>query len=213
MFYIDFFPYTSVSCRTINKRSIMSRMIDKRWLEFIPQSKYDKLGDEELQNLLSYRRSYSKCVGRQKRIERMKNEIGELNEELKEWMSDLTSQNHFIDHLRKKYFFSCSVVSLTPRPSGKVYYNLTISRKGDYPKNCSLGNEDTIKKHLLEYYKGNSKVRKEIKNDWKGWLKVETKSDNFPKTYQRILDMIMKNPFGFKNETINRHTLFPLENV
>ena len=208
MFYIDLNPYTTINYRTINKRSIMSKMIEKRWLEFIPRGKYEKLDEEERQNLLSYRRSYSKCVVRQKKIERMKNEIVELNEELKEWMLDLTSQNHFIEHLRTKYSFSCSVVSLTPRPSGKVYYNLTISRKGDYPKNCSLGSEETIKKHLLEYYKGNSKVRKDIKNDWKGWLKVET---NNGKTYLRILDMIMDNPLGFKNETINRKVLFPLE--
>ncbi len=85
---------------------------------------------------------------------------------------------------------------------------LTISRKGDYPKNCSLGSEETIKKHLFEFYKGNSKVRKEIKNDWRGWLKVET---NNGKTYLRILDMIMDNPLGFKNETINRKVLFPLD--
>ena len=208
MFYIDLKPYTTINYRTINKRSIMSKMIEKRWLEFIPRGKYEKLDEEERQNLLSYRRSYSKCVVRQKKIERMKNEIVELNEELKEWMLDLTSQNHFIEHLRTKYSFSCSVVSLTPRPSGKVYYNLTISRKGDYPKNCSLGSEETIKKHLFEFYKGNSKVRKEIKNDWKGWLKVET---NNGKTYLRILDMIMDNPLGFKNETINRKVLFPLE--
>jgi hypothetical protein len=211
MFYIDLKPYTTINYRTINKRSIMSKMIEKRWLEFIPRGKYEKLDEEERQNLLSYRRSYSKCVVRQKKIERMKNEIVELNEELKEWMLDLTSQNHFIEHLRTKYSFSCSVVSLTPRPSGKVYYNLTISRKGDYPKNCSLGSEETIKDHLLEYYKGKSKVRKEIKKDWKGWLRKETKSENYPKTYQRILDMILNNPLGFKNETINREVLFPLD--
>ena len=64
-------------------------------------------------------------------------------------------------------------------------------------------------KHLLEYYKGNSKVRKEIKDDgWKVWLKVETNSG---KTYLRILDMIMDNPLGFKDETLNRNVLFPLD--
>ena len=207
MFYIDTSPYTMVNFR-IDQRLIMSKMLDKRKLEFIPESRYEKLVGEELQNLHSYRRLYTKCIKRQQKIERYENLIRDDKEELKEWMLDLTSQNHFIDHLRTKYSFSCSVISLTPRPSGKVYYNLTISRKGDYPKNCSLGSEETIKKHLFEFYKGNSKVRKEIKNDWRGWLKVET---NNGKTYLRILDMIMDNPLGFKNETINRKVLFPLE--
>jgi len=191
----------------------MSRMIDKRRLEFIPENRYDKLDDEVRGNLLYYRTLYDRCVKRQKKIERYKKLIRDNKEELKEWMSDLTSQNHFIDHFRKTFYFSCSVVSLTPRKSGKVYYNLTISRKGDFPKNCSLGKEKKIKEHLLEYYKGNSKVRKEIKDDWKGWLKSDTNCGitHFPKTYLRILDMIMDNPLGFKNETINRDVLFPID--
>ena len=208
MFYIDLNPYTTINYRTINKRLIMSKMLDKRKLEFIPPSRYGKLDDEERERLLDYRRLYSKTVRKEGKIKNLNRTIDREKETLREWKSDLTSKNHFIDHLRTKYSFSCSVVSLTPRPSGKVYYNLTISRKGDYPKNCSLGSEETIKKHLFEFYKGNSKVRKEINSDWKGWLKIET---NNGKTYLRILDMIMDNPLGFKNETINRKVLFPLD--
>ena len=110
-------------------------MLDKRKSEFIPKSRYDKLSDVELQNLLSYRRLYNKCIIRQQKIEKDKIRLKKDKEELEEWMSDLTSQKHFIDNLREKYTFSCSVVSLPPRESGKVYYNLTISRKGNYPKN------------------------------------------------------------------------------
>ena len=185
-------------------------MLDKRKSEFIPKSRYDKLSDVELQNLLSYRRLYNKCIIRQQKIEKDKIRLKKDKEELEEWMSDLTSQKHFIDNLREKYTFSCSVVSLPPRESGKVYYNLTISRKGNYPKNCSLGSEETIKIHLLEFYKRNSKVRKEIKKDWKTWLKNETNNGN---TYLRILDIILKNPTEFKNTTINRGVLFPWKSL
>ena len=98
-----------------------------------------------------------------------------------------------------------SVVSY--KSKGNTYYNLCISRNRDYPKNCSLGNEETIKKHLLEYYKGNRKSISEIKKDWKGFLKYEC---NYGNSYTKIMGMIMDNPMGFKNITINRNTLFPL---
>ena len=209
MFYIDTSPYTMVNFR-IDQRSIMSKMLDKRKLEFIPPSRYGKLDDEERERLLDYRRLYSKTVRKEGKIKNLNRTIDREKETLREWKSDLTSKNHFIDHLRTKYSFSCSVISLTPRPSGKVYYNLTISRKGNYPKNCSLGSEETIKIHLLEFYKGNSKVRKEIKKDWKTWLKNETNNGN---TYLRILDIILKNPAEFKNATINRGVLFPWKSL
>ena len=202
-------PYTVINFRISNK-FVMSTILDKKKLEFIPKSRYDKLSDVELQNLLSYRRLYNQCIIKQQKIEKDKIRLKKDKEELGEWMSDLTSQKHLIDNLREKYTFSCSVVSLPPRKSGKVYYNLTISRKGNYPKNCSLGSEETIKIHLLEFYKGNSKVRKEIKKDWKTWLKNET---NYGNTYLRILDIILKNPAEFKNATINRGVLFPWKSL
>ena len=187
----------------------MSKMIEGRKLDFIPPSRYDKLDKDVREKLLDYRRLFSKVVRKERKIDNLLKQIDKDKDILKDWKKDLTSKNHFIDHLRKTFNFTCSVVSLTPRPSGKVYHNLTISRRRERPKNCSLGSDDVMLKHLLEYYKGNSKVRKEIKDDgWKVWLKVETNSG---KTYLRILDMIMDNPLGFKDETLNRNVLFPLD--
>ena len=183
-------------------------MIDERKLDFIPRSRYEKLDNEVREKLLDYRRLYSKVVRKQKKIDNLLKQVDKDKDILRDWKSDLTSKNHFIDHLRKTFYFTCSVVSLSPRKSGKVYHNLTISRRGERPKNCSLGSEDVIVKHLLSFFKGKPQHQKEIRKDWKTWLKIETNSG---RTYLRILDMIMDNPLGFKNETLNRDVLFPLD--
>lgn len=200
----------------------MSKMIDKRRLEFIPQSEYGKLNEEVRDKLLSYRRLYSKIVRKEGKINNLKRTIDKEKLKLKEMKKDLTSQNEWIDHLRKKYSFSCSLVSLKPRKSGKVYYNLSISRGGiTKPKNVSLGSEEIITNQLKEYYKGRSKKLKELKEDWKQFVKDETNfrflkiKDKFQfvdgEIYIRILRMIIKNPLGFSEEMISRDTLFPLK--
>ena len=71
-----------------------------------------------------------------------------------------------------------------------------------------MGNEETIKKHLLKYYSHNRKKVVEIKEDWKGFLKVET---NYGDTYTKIMSMIIDDSKHFYLQQINRHTLFPLE--
>ena len=200
----------------------MSKMIEKRRLEFIPQSEYGKLNEEVRDKLLSYRRLYSKIVRKEGKINNLKRTIDKEKLKLKEMKKDLTSQNEWIDHLRKKYSFSCSLVSLKPRKSGKVYYNLSISRGGiTKPKNVSLGSEEIITNQLKEYYKGRSKKLKELKEDWKQFVKDETNfrflkiKDKFQfvdgEIYIRILRMIIKNPLGFGEEMISRDTLFPLK--
>ncbi|MBC8304390.1 MAG: hypothetical protein H8E55_52590 [Pelagibacterales bacterium] len=200
----------------------MSKMIEKRRLEFIPQSEYGRLNEEVRDKLLSYRRLYSKIVRKEGKINNLKRTIDKEKLKLKEMKKDLTSQNEWIDHLRKKYSFSCSLVSLKPRKSGKVYYNLSISRGGiTKPKNVSLGSEEIITNQLKEYYKGRSKKLKELKEDWKQFVKDETNfrflkiKDKFQfvdgEIYIRILRMIIKNPLGFSEEMISRDTLFPLK--
>ena len=101
-------------------------MLDKRKSEFIPKSRYDKLSDVELQNLLSYRRLYNNIVRKEGKITNLERTIDREIGLLTEMKKDLTSRNEWIDHLRKRYSFSCSLVSLKPRKSGKVYYNLSI---------------------------------------------------------------------------------------
>ena len=187
----------------------MSKMIEKRRMEFIPPSKYDKLDDEVRGKLLGYRSLFNKIVRKDKKIKNLENTIVSERELLKEMKKDLTSHNEWIDHLRKYYSFSCSVVSLKPRKSGKVYYNLSISRGGvTKPKNVSLGSEIIITNHLKEYYKSKRKKLKELKDDWKQFVWEETNSWEI---YEKILDMIMDNPLGFSEEWISRDTLFPLK--
>ena len=176
-----------------------------RLLEFIPSDRYDQLDDETRENLLSYRKLFYNIKRKEGKIERMTQKLKDEKELISEMKQDLTSRNSFIDHLRKNFYFTCSVVSF--KKGNKVYYNITVSRKGDRSKNISLGNEETVRQHLSEYYNDKSFLHKS--KDWKSFLKVELNSGE---TYTKILDMILDNPLGFKNLTINRHTLFPLKN-
>jgi hypothetical protein len=175
-----------------------------RILEFIPKDKYEKLDQKTRKNLLEYRTLYYNVGRKEKKIKRMIDKLKEERELLQEMKQDLTSQNHFIDHLRKNFYFTCSVVSF--KKGNHRYYNVTISRKGDRSKNCSLGREEVIRQHLFEYYKDKSFLRKS--KDWKTFLKIELNSGD---SYVKILDMILDNPNYFKLQTINRHTLFPLK--
>ena len=187
----------------------MSKMIEKRRMDFLPKDRYDRLEKNVRDKLLSYQRLYTKIVKKDGMIKRLKQRIKDENKLLVEMKKDLTSRNEWIDHLRKRYSFSCSLVSLKPRKSGKVYYNLSISRGGiTKPKNVSLGSEVIITNHLKEYYKGKRKKLKELKDDWKQFVWDET---NKWEIYEKILDMILDNPLGFNEIPISRDTLFPLK--
>ena len=178
---------------------------DKMRFEFIPNELYDKLDSEVLNHLTQYREKYRLSRMKEKRINTLTKKLEVQKELLKDMKSELRDTLPFITHLKDDFMFWSSVVSY--KSKGNTYYNLCISRNRDYPKNCSLGNEETMKKHLLEYYKGNRKSISEIKKDWKGFLKYEC---NYGESYTKIMGMIMDNPMGFKNITINRNTLFPL---
>ena len=187
----------------------MSKMIEKRRMDFLPKDRYDRLEKDVRDKLLSYQRLYTKIVKKDGMIKRLKQRIKDENKLMVEMKKDLTSRNEWIDHLRKYYSFSCSVVSLSPRKSGKVYYNLSISRGGiTKPKNVSLGSEEILTNHLKEYYKGRRNKLKELKDDWKQFVWEETNSWEI---YEKILDMILDNPLGFNEIPISRDTLFPLK--
>ena len=184
---------------------MMKSVKDRMRFEFIPNELYEKLENDVKGNLLKYRELYRISRIKEKRINNLTKKLEEQKELLKDMKTELKDVIPFIQHLKDDFMFWSSVVSY--KSKGNTYYNLCISRNRDYPKNCSLGNEETMKKHLLEYYKGNRKSISEIKKDWKGFLKYEC---NYGESYTKIIGMIMDNPMGFKNITINRNTLFPL---
>ena len=175
-----------------------------RLLNFIPDEQYENLPKKTLKSLLDYRKLYYNISRKEKKIKRMVQELKDERELLRDMKQDLTSKNHFIDHLRKNFYFTCSVVSF--KKGGHVYYNVTISRKGE-SKNMSLGREETIRQHLCEYYGDKSFLHKS--KDWKTFLKVEL---NMGDTYKKISDMIItKSVSQWKETTLNRHTFFPLQ--
>ena len=195
----------------------MSTMTEKRRLEFITPKRYNQLDKVVKDKLLSYRRLYNRVVRKESLIDNLQKKVKDEKEKLIEMRKDLTSNNHFIDHLRDKYEFSCSIVTMKPRgPRFRIYYNLCISRRGEtHPKNVGLGNRETLIKVLLDHFKNNPSVRGKIIKDWEGWLwgDCNDKDGKYRKgsTYQKIEEMIFNNPLGFKNENISRGILFPIK--
>ncbi len=183
-------------------------MLKKRIIDFIPKSKYNKLDEDIRIEYLSYKRLFWNTTQKEDAIKRASTKLKDERKKLRLMKRELTERNGVIAHLRDNFYFTCSVVSFHNKVKGITYYNLCISKPNDKVKNCSLGNEETITEHLLQHYKTNNKVKSEIKDDWKGWLKYET---NFGKTYEKILDMIMDSPTKFHDTKMNRHTLFPIK--
>ena len=162
-----------------------------RLLKFVPEEKYKKLDKDVRDKLLDYRKLYYNVNRKEKKIKRMVRNLKDERELLQDMKQDLTSKNNFVDHLRKTFYFTCSVVSY--QKGKQRYYNITISRKGDRSKNVSLGRENKIRQHLFEYYKDKSFLRKN--KDWKSFLKIELNSG---KSYEKILDIILDDPLNFK---------------
>ena len=185
----------------------MSVLKDKYRLEFIPPQLYDKLDKEVRDHIHSYREKFRLLAIKEKKIKRDEQKLKDQKQLLKDMIRGLKDETPFIDHLKSEYNFNSSVIKYKGS-NGKMYFNITISRRQKTSKNISLGNEETIKQHLLSYYADNKKFVSQIKDDWIGWLKYET---NFGDTYAKIMEMIIDNPYGFKQMTINRHTLFPLD--
>ena len=173
---------------------------NERRFDFLKEEKWKKLSKQDFKNLMSYKGTYSHLVRSERKIEEYERKISDLKDKINEYHDTLSDKNHFIDHLRDMYYFGISVVKV-----GGKYFNMSINRRGRTPKNISLGKEDVIVDHLLKYYKGRRSKIKEIKDDWKGFLKSDQE------LYDRILDMILEDNEKFQGMTINRNVLFPLK--
>ena len=194
----------------------MSNMIKKRKLDWIDDKRYNLLSKDEVKKLHSYRNQFRLCKKRIDKINKAQRKLDIDKEELKVWMSDLTGMIQNIDYLRDKLEFSCYVVPLK-RKSGKVYYNLSVSRIGiSSPRSIPLGLDDEIQKHLIEYYIDNPIILRKVKKNWISWMKMEckrpTRTGEERIIYEMITDVIISDPLNFRKHLINRHTLFPLKN-
>ena len=195
----------------------MSKLLKKRYLDFITPKDYSKLSDEMRENLLKYRRIYNLNIRKQSKIQNLENQLKSEKEKMKDLKSDLSYFITFIETLRKDYDFQVHIIKLKGRMKkdktrGMESYNLCVSNfNQDTPKNISLGNYETFKKHLLEFYKRKPKIKSEVNKDWVGWLKYDSMMGE---TRERIKDMILsqKHGFqGFKETPFNRNDIFPIK--
>ena len=163
----------------------------------------DELDKEKIQR---FNDLYAKFKKKEKTFYRYKEKIKIEKNELDNIKQELKLLDQDLGHIKNTYYFKCSLVSYKTR--GIEYFNLSILRYKQPPKNCSLGRAAVIKEHLLKFYKTNKKLTSRIQKDWMKFVKVDS---NFGDTFHRISDLILENPLNFKNITINRHVLFPLE--
>ena len=197
----------------------MRKSVDDRRLDFIPQEKYDQLPKEEVLLITEHRENYRVVRLKEKRIKTLLRKLSEQKEELGYLKEKLTTSNGQVGHLRKNYKFTCSFIVFQPRPSKKpknewlIYCNVSVSR-GSRPHSISCGNVDTLKEHLLEYFKNDKFHLKSIKRDHIQWMKTECKTPTRIGeeriVYSKVQDLIYKNPIGFNDETLNYRHLFPL---
>lgn len=173
---------------------------NERRFDFLKEEKWNKLSDHDFKNLMSYKGTYSHLVRSERKIVELEKKISDLKDKIGDYHDTLNDKNHMIDHLRDEYYFGISIVKI-----GGKYWNMSINRRGRIPKNCSLGTEEVMMDHLLKFYKGRRSKLKEIKSDWKGFLKSDQE------LYDQITDIILEDNVKFQNNTINRHSLFPLD--
>ena len=193
----------------------MSKLLKKRYLDWITPKDYSKLSDKMRENLLKYRRVYNLNVRKQSKIENLVKQLKSEKEKMIDLKSDLSYFNTFIETLRKDYDFQIHIIKLKGRfkkdgTRGIESYNFCVSNfNQDRPKNISLGNYETFKKHLLDYYRRKPKVKSEINKDWLDWLKTDCV---IGETRVRIKDMILSQRHGFRGfreTTYSRNDIFP----
>ena len=181
-------------------------LIDERRFDFIPQKKWKNLSKEDSSNLQSFRSYYGHYKRTLNEIEELTKEVDKKKEKVNSYLSKMKNLNYEIDHLRNDYHFSWSVSKL----KNKNYYNFSLSRRGHYPKNGTLGSPKLIEGRLTKYYKRNKDKLEYLKKyGWKQFL-VREVNDNDSKVRNFIIDSITKDP-TLKKIPMNRKILFPLK--
>ena len=185
--------------------------LKKRRFEFIDEDVYKVLDKSMKKKLTDYREQYRVCILKEKRINTLKSKLKEQQDLLRVMKRELTELSNPLEHLKDKWEYYPSITSY--KKGNHWYYNLCISGVvKNNSKSIGLGREDTdrgIVKHLLKYYKTDKKNIREIKKDWKQFIKDELNLTG-SSVRNRLMNTIKINPIGFKNLTLNRNTLFPL---
>ena len=183
------------------------KTIEEREFDYIPDKVFKNLSKRDRDNLRSYRRTYRWCKNNDDKIKSLEKEITRRKEKKEHYVEELIKKNKELDHLRKDYQFSWSVLRL--KNKGNSYY-FTISRRQYNTKTGSLGSSKDIKKQLCNclFYKNDKDKKRQINKDWKMFLRKEM-NDHNSKVRLLIMDLIMKD-VTLNRVSLNRKSLFPL---
>ena len=176
-----------------------------RLISWFSESDYERLNDDDRNQLNRYRRRYSDILKREAKIKRALKLIEEDKAELREWNEQLTYLKGNVDHLRSDYMFTLSVVNYKKRDIR--YYNLTLKRQGKSSKSIYLGREETIREHLSKYFNNDKYLNS--KTDWVGDLKVSGQMDD-GELRINILNLILDDPYEFDAKKVTLNDVLPL---
>ena len=179
------------------------RPLSKRRI-LIPEKLFRNLPANMKSKVNSYRGVLSNIIKQENLIEQYQNEIRRCKVRIEKYDDKLIDKNIEIDVLRDNFEFTSSLVKTNPK--GFEYYNLTISRRTTRPKNCYLGSDKKIKKHLLLFYKKDKQKLIDIEKDWLSILSYDCKVGI---VYDRIFDLMFELNEKFLGTTINLETLYP----
>ena len=154
----------------------------------------------------SYRGVLSNIVKQENLIKELDNEIQKCRNKIENYNETLLDKNIEIDSLRDDFEFTCSIVKTNPK--GFEYFNLTISRRTERPKNIYLGSAKKITKHLNEFYRNDEDKLDKIKKDWLAVLGHDLKVG---KVYDKIFDLMFELNINFQHTTLNLLSLYPLD--
>ena len=174
--------------------------------DFIKEELWKKLPKSIETQLRSYKGYYGNYVKEGNKIKELEIEIEKHRNKMEKYRIQMHKRNKDLDYLRKQFTFSVSVVK-TKQKGKHIYYNCSISRYNFTPKNCYLGNEVKIQKHLKEFYKKDKDKLKKIDKDWLGELIYDCKVGII---WDRIMDLIIERNEGFQKQTIILDTLYPI---